>query len=352
MLHPYWTRVWILQEIVLAQWVVLVTSSGSFSWDTVASVSSLLIGETQETWSAPSSHVRPSKSGLWALKEDGYIPWVSITRPAILRKSLRFLSETSSSHPFMPWHFALRIATDYAATDPRDHIYGLLGVMGLEIEPDYTSKTTADVFRDFASSFLKASRNMPITGRNPEHPFRFLAFAGIGRHEYEPGVPTWAPNFPQEYRRPLEILVPAYCQRAGKGVFLETAGYATVTGNSLYAPGVLFEQIGRVSTPPSEEEDIDMRFLSIIPTYLARYKTYVSGIPTLQAFFRLALRDVSMHVKRTTVSDAFGFLRVLLARVGTEHVMASLLTLGCPVNRESERAGQAMGVLPAEDLHV
>ncbi len=350
LVNSYWSRIWILQEIVLAKWMVLVTSNGSFAWITVASVSSLLVGKTRETWSSPSNQVRLPNSGFLELGMEGYMPWTAVGQPIALRDSLRFSSETSSSQSFIRWHVALQLALEYAATDPRDHVYGILGVTGLDIKPDYTSKTTADVFRDFASGFLKACKNMPVNDPSyPGYPFRFLDFAGIGRHEYEPDMPTWAPNFPREYPQQLRILVPPGCQNADKDVFPEGAGYAMVTGNSLYVPGILFERIGCVFNTPSEKKDVEMRLLDAIPAYLARHKTYVSGMPVLQAFFRLAQRNVSMDVDETTVRMAFGFLIILLTS-DTKGIFGPLFALGYPVNREFETGSQAWNALWAGNL--
>ncbi len=348
LLHPYWTRVWILQEIALAKQMVLVTSNGSLAWDTVASVSSLLMVKTRDTWSSPSSHARLPKSAVLPLGMNGYMPWMPISRPATLQKFRRI-----SSPSFITWNATLQLAREYAATDPRDHIYGLLGVMELDIKPDYQSKTAADVFRDFASGFLEASRNIPVNDDLPSHPFRFLGCAGIGRHEYGPDMPTWAPNFPSERRKEIQTLEPPGFQRADKGVFLETAGYATIAGNSLCVSGVLLEQIGRVSKPPSEEEDVRLRLLGVINAYLSRHRTYLSGIPPLQAFFRLLQQDVSINVDKPTVRTAFGFLTSLLdggTAGGTRYIFEPLHALGYPVKWDFETAGQAMDALRTEDL--
>ena len=354
LMHPYWSRIWILQEVVLARWMVLVTRSGSFAWDTVASVSGLLVNMTQETWGSPSTHVRLPNSGLLALGMNGYMPWLRVGRPAAFQQLLRILGETSQLSGVIPWHIALQIASEYVATDPRDHIYGLLGVTGLEIKPDYTSKSAADVFRDFACGFLEASRNMPVNSPRlpgcplPSYSLRFLSCAGIGRYEYEPGMPTWAPNFAHERNQRRQALVPLGCQKADMDVFSERDGYATVIENSLYVPGVLFERIDCVFKPPSETKDVGTPLLRAIHAYRSRHKTYPSGIPTLQAFFRLLKRDVSMNVDKTTVRMTLGFLENLLAsgRVG---IFGALFALGYPINWEFETMRQALDAL-AEDI--
>ena len=70
-------------------------------------------------------------------------------------------------------------AGDLEATDPKDHIYGLLGITGIPIKPDYsTDKSVADVYVEYVVGFLEASRRKRIL--DEMSPLIFLSHAGIG----------------------------------------------------------------------------------------------------------------------------------------------------------------------------
>jgi hypothetical protein len=132
------------------------------------------------------------------------------------------------------------VDTEYAATDPRDHKYGLLGITGLDIVLDHGVPTMAEVYRDFVRGFLRPSRHMPWNALG--HPFRFLSAVGIGCCENDPGVPTWLPNFHQQSAY-SSILVPPECQMADQNVFMRNDCYATIRENSLYAYGLVLGPI-------------------------------------------------------------------------------------------------------------
>lgn len=77
------------------------------------------------------------------------------------------------------------------ATDPKDHVYGMLGITGLDVTPDYSPSTPTHVaFVDYISAALNnAAREQETSGL-------FLGRAGIGLFDYPHEFPTWVPNYP------------------------------------------------------------------------------------------------------------------------------------------------------------
>ena len=345
---PYWSRIWILQEVALAGRLVLATRDTTFAWITVSRISTLLLSRTQHKWKSLSRTPRIPESSLMPLMVEGYMPWIAIVGPTGVQESLASAASAVMGPPHGGWHLALRLATGYAATDPRDHIYGLLGVTGIEIKPDYSSAKATDVYRDFVVGFLEASRGMPRSRQG--HPFKFLTAAGIGRHEYEADMPTWVPNFPKEQEQP-SILVPPTCYSADKGVFAERDEYATITGNSLFVTGLAVDIIDCLSITPDEEVEQDkMYVLSVIRAYLSRRKEYVTCMPPLEAFFRLLYRDPSRDVSEIILKTAFSFFRFLLS-CGEKGILAPLFCLGYPVDWEGHyTVTEAVEALRHEDL--
>ncbi|KAH9204770.1 hypothetical protein DL95DRAFT_471201 [Leptodontidium sp. 2 PMI_412] len=75
---------------------------------------------------------------------------------------------------------------DLHATDPRDHIYGLLGLINFKIQPDY-SLSVRDVYCSFAWSWITLTTQLTA-----------LNFAGTAmtiEEDRTEGVPTWTPDW-------------------------------------------------------------------------------------------------------------------------------------------------------------
>ncbi|EWG51097.1 hypothetical protein FVEG_16748 [Fusarium verticillioides 7600] len=81
----------------------------------------------------------------------------------------------------------------YGTEDPKDHVYALLGVIPLEIEPDYTSKMTV------ASVYVAACEEI-LKWHHVQHggwPLCFLSRAGLVHQSPDQGyvLPSWVNNF-------------------------------------------------------------------------------------------------------------------------------------------------------------
>ncbi|KAF4452663.1 hypothetical protein F53441_4531 [Fusarium austroafricanum] len=81
-------------------------------------------------------------------------------------------------------------------TDDRDYIYGLLGVSGIPITPNYAPEnTTSHVYTKYITGWLKAACAQQ-TG-HVHSPLAFLAFAGTGKFGRS-DLPSWVPNFAEK----------------------------------------------------------------------------------------------------------------------------------------------------------
>jgi hypothetical protein len=71
------------------------------------------------------------------------------------------------------------------ATDPRDHIYGLLGLRDFEFVPDYR-KDFSLVLQDLVHAWMREPKKLDC-----------LLYAGIGMFDRGSfgSLPSWAPNF-------------------------------------------------------------------------------------------------------------------------------------------------------------
>lgn len=129
--HPFFTRVWVIQEINANKDRMAYCGHRKIRWDAVELVAGYVILETAF-----------SKSHGFT---DSYCWWAS-TAPAGLTRADN-------------WLHMLYLASNFSATDPRDVVYGLRGMIdcrtgGELLDPDYT-KTVIDVYRDAVeASFL------------------------------------------------------------------------------------------------------------------------------------------------------------------------------------------------------
>ncbi|KAF5700714.1 Het6 heterokaryon incompatibility [Fusarium globosum] len=171
---PYFSRIWILQELALATtytilWGDLVIPKAEFM---AFKMATLLLGMR---------HRDPKTQVLTLMKEDPYsscpaVEWNIVTMVFAddYRGRIRGLYELVS------W------VQGCQATDPRDKIFALLGLAGVRtygIIPDYR-KTESTVFAEFAFKVISEDRNLEI-----------LNYTDIEEPNDKERRPLWAPKW-------------------------------------------------------------------------------------------------------------------------------------------------------------
>lgn len=186
----YWKRAWIFQEIILSRRAILFYSDQSIEFETLRML--VKWGSKAETQPKPEKFPWESKLLIQNLGfRSGFI--LSHTLDLLnFQKSLQGRAELENES------FALLIqAQDFGgfleATNPKDHVYALLGVTGLRITPHYEDRTSvASVYIEFCVEKLKA-----VHGTSQSW-FTFLRFSGLANDDPEQSnrLPSWVPNFP------------------------------------------------------------------------------------------------------------------------------------------------------------
>ncbi|KAH7253243.1 heterokaryon incompatibility protein-domain-containing protein [Fusarium solani] len=165
------------------------------------------------------------------------------------------------------------------ATDPRDYIYGLLGVTRIPISPDYRpEKPLSELFVEYVAGWLNATRGETVDIFGP---LSFLSIAGIGLFSPSDTLPSWVPNYPENARRNHPVG---------------------------------FINMGPINTI-SEELDCNhpRDFCSFLKSFLSRHAHYVSGVASLQAICQLLLTEKkSKPVTTQTVLLALGIASLVL----------------------------------------
>ncbi|KAH8744029.1 heterokaryon incompatibility protein-domain-containing protein [Hyaloscypha sp. PMI_1271] len=176
--RPYWNRCWILQELTFTQLgTAVLCGESATTWWEVLSVAMLL-----EMFPKPELgsviHKDLERVGV----EHGRlnVSW-SIRRLLGLLKLSAFKDENSDRPGIEE---LLELARHAGATDPRDKIYSLLGMMDSRladaVEVDY-QLPVLQVFEDFAKLLLNDSNS--------------LEFLRQGNGANRDGWPSWVPDF-------------------------------------------------------------------------------------------------------------------------------------------------------------
>jgi len=206
--YPYWTRVWTFQEIVLAQEALLISGTEALNLDTLRDAT-IYFQAAEKRY----THTElPDHFGFYdKLALQGAAPYIvgrighgkqHVFHQWSLLGQIKDHEEAQelSTRKVARNGFAMHHQTEmyYQATDPKDLIYGLLGVTGIQIEPDYsTQKTAASVYCDFVAQWFRDG--LCNSGDDFEDnicDLWFLSDAGVGYTFSEacPNIPSWAPN--------------------------------------------------------------------------------------------------------------------------------------------------------------
>ena len=268
----YWHRVWTFQEIVLGEEILLIYGPESLDYYSLAAVCDWSRTVQQKALGQLRQLHKPSSMSrtAWDAATRGYIDWYKINAITLARRKL--------SSPSRRWTYLL-LCRDLLATDPRDHIYGLLSIIeeGLDakITPDY-SKPVSEVYSQAIGHWIEEEQDLT-----------FLYLAGIGRFYHPLNLPSWTPNFKEVSEAVSRWHI--NFGHADSRVFENHTDKATVLDSSLQAIGVEIDKITRVEEAPKQSTWENGKMLQYCINYLSRNKIYVTGVPPLQAIFHVLM---------------------------------------------------------------
>ena len=275
------------------------------------------------------------------------------------------------------WSSFCSLARRLDASDPRDYVYGLLGLTQADITPDYSSETPASqVFVDYAAAWVRFynanSANMDgYHQRLNNCELWMLGHNGVGVFDdSEQGFPSWVPDFSQRRSSQATLLSMRNCC-ADQGVFpLGTLGSET-SDRSLFVNGVVVDAVQTVAPIPSHNEvherlaappeypfNLASRYLRLfVESFLARHKVYrPTGLHPLQAIFR-ALERNGNYDPHSATAASLGFVGLLcgLPRVDgssstNEQIADKLVGLGFDASLSGNEAFSAIFALPGQHM--
>jgi len=236
---PYWRRVWIFQELVLGQRIFMAHGTSLMDFGDMWRAASWLIRLRQ---AVSSGHEEVLKffdpDTFLALNQIG--GWFELIRVSIWKGRL----QTNKLLPESDMALLFGHTTDLQATDPRDHVYGILGILEIDIAPDYESSFSS-VCHNYAEAFIKATGTL-----------QFLEYAGIGtfKRDSTMTLPSWTPNFSQRaqmfgvpQRSGLANATMGFSNsRSDRGLFDQFTSQPRKEGSTLHAVAYLIAEVDTV----------------------------------------------------------------------------------------------------------
>jgi hypothetical protein len=140
--RTYWRRIWIVQEVMLAQKILVLCGSKSLEWHCIRSLHKFLKG----TKTTKTSVDNFDNSGIPNLRAD------SILKSDGLRIITEKLEQETlpTENRNSPLRYLVETYYDLESTDPRDKIYGILGL----VRPE-ESTNNAKLKVDYSYSILE-----------------------------------------------------------------------------------------------------------------------------------------------------------------------------------------------------
>ncbi|EXM05419.1 heterokaryon incompatibility protein-domain-containing protein [Fusarium oxysporum II5] len=254
----YWERAWIFQELVLSKRVVVIHQLESINLklllDAQSCVQLLKEAAVESKSSRAHQYFWHSYWGIFSTPRQ--VEWARACVHAGTNADETILGDMRS---FLPL-----VGGEYGAKDPKDHVYALLGVTTLDIEPDYTSKTpVASIYIAVCAEILKSQ---PM---REGWPLCFLSGAGLahqGEHqEYE--LPSWVYNFPEAFSatKSLQRLFRGYDEpNYDNGQEWNNVEAASIRGYSLTCSAVFFHTVIDSSPTLYESQHTWLNFVSAV----------------------------------------------------------------------------------------
>ncbi|CAG5142984.1 uncharacterized protein ALTATR162_LOCUS1261 [Alternaria atra] len=220
--RPRWSRTWTIQEVALAPNVVFVCGSRDITWSTFRSfiIAWMDIGRIPPYKNL--SGLQKTVIRYLGMLVSGYSEALARLRTADRNMSSRPKSSALSE---LLWSFKYR-----SATDPKDKIYGLLGLLSDHgVKVDY-SKSSEDTYISFFSSCLLEDEGLSW--------FRWMT----GECQEPKGLclPSWVPDFGWRAIIPISSFLPDRSKGELQRTFL-----AAGPNRSISPSAIQFEDDGR-----------------------------------------------------------------------------------------------------------
>jgi hypothetical protein len=295
--RPYWTRVWVFQEMALATRLVCLCGSETFTEKDIFHANLLMLKVSKTPGLVDTAT-------MLMISEGSLIGYAVMQ---LLGNTFR--NDTAQ---------ILLTARKLQATNPRDHIYGLQALMDTAIKPDY-NMSPRDVYCSFASSWITESRRLDV-----------LMFAGLVMSGHDPAamaMPTWVPNW-EVITSITEPLISFREFRASVSTNAEVRVSPDIT--TIWPQGVLCDKVRKriiIDTDPIDmglSEMADYFWAMVLNSDINPYPTGTSRLESV--FWLIFYQEHSkLHSDMTILST--GVVKFLLFLCTSTRIREMLLQL-------------------------
>jgi Heterokaryon incompatibility protein (HET) len=174
-IRPWWRRMWTAQEIGLAREIEVQYGSRSITWEKLhLFATTMMLPPVQKVLGQYTPHSEIGRKTLKLLLAH------ITTRAQSMENTRRQLRKGKLNLSLL-----IRVTIERFATDPRDKIYGLLGMTNNDpvLQPDYTLSV--------AAVYTTATKAMLLQNRD----LRVLSFLVDGDVDREQNLPSWVLDF-------------------------------------------------------------------------------------------------------------------------------------------------------------
>ncbi|KXL51305.1 MAG: hypothetical protein FE78DRAFT_84111 [Acidomyces sp. 'richmondensis'] len=290
--REYWRRVWTFQETVLAEKIIILCGSEAALWGNILAIDAW--AERLQNMPQQPDFIAVAVWRKWMVHK------VFDARPVYRNNLVRRLwhQQNAETEVKASGLSILKLTFDLQATDPRDYVYGLLGLMATDIIPDY-SKSVETVYIDVGLKYLY-NHGLGET----------LHYSGLAR-ESTLRLPSFLPDWSNKKarRRVLGTI---------KDVKNHDVPSFRIENHSVLkmkVSGELLDQLqDSCSNAIDDTSNSDMNTVLQVCEYciskLSEH-TYVTNIPILQAIMMLVLcnKDV-LHDRSTPEIPSLAFFEL------------------------------------------
>jgi hypothetical protein len=281
---PYWDRSWIIQEASTPKRAISDTGATGSTW--------VCLGAASILFSDYAEANRRLILAAWLNPMQSKIDLHNIANTNL--ETIQYLEDRRYSNGYVSALYPMLVRTRTSlATDPRDKLYAILGLVDDSsdplLEPDYTLDAD-EVFTRLSLSII--TRNLSLD---------CLGSAGLIRNL---NVPSWVTDWTVRHDRapsPFFMLYRVFNEddtvnyetnlfEASKGM-KPNIGF-DIAERKLTAHGFTFDTIERVSCPRHwPDADLDNTWQDWVSTLDELGATYVSGCSTFEAFSKVLTAD-------------------------------------------------------------
>ena len=251
--RPYWRRLWIVQEIVAAASALVLCGGRGFLLDDLVAASYCWSRLTQDMVLGLEKRDMVIQSAWWSLDMlltfRRRLPRIQeVPAFSSFESSIPNLNDPASPDENLRLEEVLQQTAGFEAREPRDKIYGLVGLIKsytAPILPNYKAPL-ADVYAEFVRSHVEQTKDLSL-----------VALGGIGcrKSTQTTGHPCWVPDFEDNKWGDRCILATKLTQYAASGNTKTDCLFSSGT-RGFTASGILCDELDAVDAAEDTAEDI------------------------------------------------------------------------------------------------